>query len=477
MKFILMNLCTLVLLTGCIQYTGIHSHSTSYNPASLAIHHDYSLSATKKTSTASQYNWWDRFQDTQLNQFITIALADSPTMKIAENRLERAQHLSEGAGAALWPTLNFDANVSRQRYSATGNIVPPYNGETVSQGNVFLNFQYDFDFWGKNRENVAAMVSRAKASQADLAEAALVISTSVASTYFQLQGSLVQLAIAEETEQQMQAMLNITQLLTQHDIKSALPLNVAIANLQTAVMTVAQAKQAVLLTRHQLAVLLGKNPFTTDISVSPFVFNKQSVFLPSNLPANLIAQRPDIIASKWWVEAAAHRVNVSKARFFPDINILAFYSYQSIGLNRLFQAESRDYAVQPAIDLPIFDAGLRRANLKTQYAKYDMAVNQYNQTILIALRQVADQLSILESVKSQLASKNKAVLASQHNFSLRKLRYQKGIDAYMSVLNSKVVLLDQEHAQVDLEVQSILAMIGIIKALGGSNIPAQGQKQ
>ncbi len=469
--FIILGCFCLLSLTGCINYAGIKSHSKPYDVSSLNDTHSYQTnSSNKKIVVLSQQNdWWSRFHDAKLNQFISIALADSPDIQIAKNRVEQAQYIAKEAGASLWPTLNFDGNVSRARFTNTTIYPPPYGGETVYQGNVFLNFQYEFDFWGKNRQNIASLVSKTQAAKASLAQAQLVISTSVASAYFQLQSNIAEFDIAEQNVQKMQAILKITQTLNQRHIESALPLTTVMSTVQAAVMNAELAKQAIKLSAHQLAALMGKNPLTTDISVNSLMFEKQTLKLPSNLPANLLSNRPDIIAARFEVESAAHKVNVSKARFFPDINLLAFYSYQSIGLNQLFQAQSRDYVIQPAIDLPIFDAGARRANLRTRYAEYDLAVNQYNQTIITALHQVADQLSILQSVKAQLNAQNQSCSASAHNLSLTRLRYQHGIDDDMTVLNSEVNYLSQKRAQLQLQTQSILALIGTINALGGND--------
>lgn len=471
LKFILLGYFCLFSLTGCINYAGIKSHSKPYDASSLNDTHSYSAnSSNKKTEVSSQQNdWWNRFRDAELDQLISIALADSPDIQIAKNRVEQAQYIAKEAGASLWPTLNFDGNVSRERLTNTTIYPPPFGGETVYQGNVFLNFQYEFDFWGKNRQNIASLVSKTQAAKANLAQAQLMISTSVASAYFQLQSNIVQCDIAENNLRKMQAILKITQTLNQRHIESALPLTTVISNVQAAVMNIEQAKQAVKISTHQLTALMGKNPLTTNISVKPLVFKKQILILPANLPANLLSNRPDIVASRFEVESAAHKVNVSKARFFPNINLLAFYSYQSIGLNKLFQAESRDYAIQPAIDLPIFDASARRANLRARYAEYDLAVNQYNQTIITALHQVADQLSTLQSVKAQLNAQNYSFNASSHNLSLTRLRYEHGIDDDMTVLNSEVNFLSQKRAQVQLQTQSILALIGTINALGGND--------
>jgi NodT family efflux transporter outer membrane factor (OMF) lipoprotein len=317
-------------------------------------------------------------------------------------------------------------------------------------------------------------VSETHAAEADLAASRLVISTAVASMYFQLQSNTAQLKLAEEMQHQQESLLTISRTLTHRQINSDIPLATTMANLETAKINVAEAKQAMLMARYQLAALVGKNPFTTEITLAPFHYQKQMLTLPANLPANLLARRPDIVASRWRVEAAQHNVNSTKARFYPNINLSALYSYQSIGLGVLFRGKSRDIAGQAAFDLTIFDAGYIRANLKTRNAEYDMAVNQYNQSILTALRQTANQLTILQSVKSQLASQAELIHASQRRYTLTRARYNHGIDTYTPVLQNKIALLRQQRIQLQMQTQHTLAIIGMIKVLGGDYQPREG---
>ena len=132
---------------------------------------------------------------------------------------------------------------------------------------------------------------------------------------------------------------------------------------------------------------------------------------------------------------------MSKARFFPDINLGVLFSYQSIIVGQLFNPQNENNAVTGAFDLPIFDAGARRANLGVRYAEYDLAVNEYNKTILTALREVADQLSQIHTLNSQLAAQNTALTATRHNYKLYSSRYNHGIADYVQVLESRQLLI------------------------------------
>ncbi len=456
----------IIELTSCVSYGDIHNHSQKMDVSSLDTHHQY----TPKNSTSTHPSgWWNTFHDPQLNELIAVAIQDSPTMQMAEARVHAATQMAEQASATLWPTVDLSGYLQRQRFSETGIVPPPFNGKIFNIGDLGLNFNYEFDFWGKNRESLKSKINEMYASQAELAESQLILSAAVAQIYFELCHAISEVDIAEEQLAVNQKLFQITDNRMHHGIESEIPVKTILANLGQAKETLEHYRQDEALSRNQLAVLLGKNPFTTDIKTKHFAFHHYGVSIPSSLPANLLANRPDIIAAKLRAEAAANKVNVAKAYFFPDINLSALFSYQSIHLNELFTAPNRNNAITGAIDLPIFDAGARRATLRVQYAEFDLAINAYNQTILTALRQVADQVTNLRAINAQLNAQTISYNAIQHNYKLYLARYKQGIADYIQVLENKNLLLQQETEQLNLQTQHIKTVVALLKALGGKD--------
>ena len=465
LRFYLLHGICLILLSGCVNYAGMKPSAKPFTAADLSTHQTFKTPQNKLSSNG----WWHQFHDRELNQLITTALSDSPTMQKAQSRVKRAQQLAEKADASLWPTIDASGYVQRERFSEFGLVPPPFNGKTFNIGEVGLNFNYEFDFWGKNRELLAARVSEQCAAEADLAQASLILSAAVANTYFQLKNNNEQLRIAKQLLHKQQETLEIVQDRAHHGIESDIPVSTAEANVESAKLTVAQFEAAKKLSLNRLAVLIGKNPIETEIEISTLTYRPHHIHLPASLPANLLAERPDIRASRLRVEAAAHQIKVAKARFFPNINLNGLFSYQSVGLGHLFDPDSQNNAITGAIDLPIFDAGARRANLGIRNAEYDIAVSNYNQTILRALREVADQLALLHSVQSQLRSQQAALHASERKFKLTTSRYKHGIVDYTQVLTSKKQLLQQQAIQTELQMRYLQAFATLIKALGGYN--------
>ena len=468
-RILLLCLVTVTSLSGCLYYGDIHGNSKRLSEADLSQKHVYKIPPMVKTG-----NWWDSLHDPQLNQLITVALADSPDLKSAEARVRRAKHIAEESASSLWPSLDSNGYVEKEHFSYFGLIPPPFNGMTFNIGDVALNFNYEFDFWGKNRQTLAAKVSEECATLGDLAEARLVISTAVATTYFQLLDEIEQTRIARAYWQKTNELYEIILDRAKNGIESDIPLKTAITSVQTARLTIDQYRQAEMISRHQLAALMGQNPFSTSIETKKFSFHHYRTKLPSYLAANLLAHRPDIYAAKSRAIAAAHQINVAKTLFFPDFNLSALFSYQSVGLGHLFDPVSQNKGGGLAFDLPLFDAGARRANLGVKYAEYDDAVNSYNQTILTALREVADEVSTLRSLNSQLTSQDSAVRAVKHNYKLFSSRYNHGIVDYVPVLEIRQALLQQEAVLVNLQTRHLQAIVVMQKALGGVDLSIQG---
>lgn len=451
-------------LTGCAYYGDIHGNSHLITTDTLSTQHVYKSPSSNLIACA---NWWNKFNDPQLNQLITTSLNDSPSMQIAESRIRLAQHLAEQTQSTLWPSMDMSGYLQRQRFSESGLVPPPYNGQIFTISELGLNLNYELDLWGKNREMLKAMVSEQSAALADFAQAKLVLSATVANTYFQLYNNIEQVKIAHSKWQLRKEMLQIALDRAKYGINSAIPIKTLQADTEAEKQLLQQYQQLELLSRHQLAALMGKNPFTTEIETKEFKFNKDHISLPTYLPANLLAQRPDVYAAKLRTEVAASQIKVAKARFFPDINLSALFSYQKVGFSHLFDSENQNNAITAAIDLPIFDAGERRANLGAKYAEYDIAVNKYNQTILNALQEIANQLTTLDSINQRLISQRNSLQSTQDNYNLFVSRYHAGIADYSELLEHKSLLLQQQATEIDLHTQYLQSVIALIKALGG----------
>ena len=219
--------------------------------------------------------------------------------------------------------------------------------------------------------------------------------------------------------------------------------------------------------RYQLGALLGKGPDRGLQIAKPLLTTGDTVALPNNLPADLVARRADIVAARWQVEAAMHDVKEAKAEFFPDINLAAGFGFDAFGWGRFLKSGSRQMQFGPAIHLPIFDAGALRSQLKGRYADFDLDVADYNQTLINALSDVATQVSSIRSIDQQSGDAQRALDASTKAYQLAVIRYKAGLSPQLQVLTADQNRLAAEQTVTGLKMRRRDLQIGLIKALGG----------
>ena len=185
------------------------------------------------------------------------------------------------------------------------------------------------------------------------------------------------------------------------------------------------------------------------------------------LPSELLGRRPDLIAQRLRAAAAAEAIKVRQAAFYPNVDLVAFAGFQRLGPGTLVSAAQRQIGVGPALDLPLFDGGRRRAQLAGADAAYDLAVDEYNQRLADALREVADQLSSLRSVADQRAEQQQALAAARDAYDLAVLRYREGVGNYLQVLTTEDRLLAQQRLEADLQARRLDLSVALAGALGG----------
>jgi len=228
-------------------------------------------------------------------------------------------------------------------------------------------------------------------------------------------------------------------------------------------------EEQITLARHSLAALTGQGPQALD-QLTPQLQAVQAVPLPANVPADLLGRRADISAARWRVEAAGNDVASAKAQFYPNVSLTAFAGLSSLGLDRLFKSGSEQWGVGPAIHLPIFDSGRIRANLRGKSADFDVAVETYNAAVIDAVRDVADQISSLQSIARQQTEQVQAQAAAESAYDFAVQRYKAGLGTYLTVLNAEASVLAQRRSATDLKARALDTQVALIRSLGGGYV-------
>ncbi|MBE8590362.1 efflux transporter outer membrane subunit [Pseudomonas sp. MAFF 301449] len=458
-----------LLLSGC-SFGDLKPHSQLMQPDDVG---ETLASDGMKLSPATwpTQNWWSSYRDPQLDDLVHEALADSPTLLSAAARVHQAGALEAVEGAQLLPSLSAAISVTRERFSSNGTTPDPARGtwQRVHQGT--LSVGYELDFWGKNRSAVEAAIGRRRALEVDEQATTLILSSTIVQTYIALQNTYEQIDVAQALLQQQEQIEELTKKRFIAELGTEIDIKQSQASLPATRAYIAALREAVELNQNKLASLLGKGPDRGRSISRPRLQPSDTFMMPTNIPAELIGHRPDVVAQRWRVEASHHEIEVAKARFYPDVNLSAFIGMQSLALATFNDHSSRILGVAPAISLPIFEGGRLRGNLDAQDAAYDLAVENYNQTVINALRDIADQLSSLRWLKERLSQQVEAVATAEAAADLVNKRYAAGLATYLQVLTTQNATLAERRQLVDLQSRALSLQANLSRALGGGYLP------
>ena len=450
-------------LSGCADMSGIHPTAELRHAPSLGL----GAGGAGAPSTASvSPQWWLEFGDGSLDRLIDQALQASPSLKLAEARLARARAVTEVADAATLPQINGQLDATRQRYTAHGAVPPPLAGTILNSGTAQLSVIWELDFFGKNRAALDAALGSAHAAEADAQAARVLLASNVARTYFQLVRLNEQAQVARRTLAQREETLKLVQDRVRAGLDTRLELNQSEGVLPEARLQLETLHEQMALARNALAALVGQpnSPVAQDL---PALAAIKNVAFEPVIPADLLGRRADIAAARWRVEASGKDVVNAKTQFYPNINLVAFAGFSSIGLGRLLDAGSQQWGVGPALRLPIFDAGRLRANLRGKTADLDAAVESYNAAVIDAVRDVADQVASTQAIARQQTEQRAAQRAAESAYDIALQRYKAGLGTYLNVLTVETSVLTQRRSAVDLAARALDTQVALMRALGG----------
>jgi NodT family efflux transporter outer membrane factor (OMF) lipoprotein len=451
------------VLSACVNYAGIHSDQQIAQPQS----YETTQSIPSESGHWPAAGWADQFGDAQLKALLDEALQNSPSLEQARARVAAANAYSETAKANTMPKVGADYSLSRQQYSGSTLVPPPYAGSWQTENKLLASASYDLDLWGKNREALKAAISQRQASEADAEVVKLTLTTSIARAYNQLARLYDMRDIAAKEVEQRDQIERITAGRIATGLDTEVERKTAQANVATSHASLTALDGQILTTRYQIAALLGAGPDRGLTIQRPALGIGDEIRLPDNLPADLVSRRPDLVAARWRVDALTHDVKEAKAEFYPDINLSAAIGLDAFGFGRLLTAASRTASAGLAIHLPIFDAGALRAQLKGRYADFDYAVATCDQTLVTALSDVATQLAQIHSTDAQLVDAKTAQQAAHSADELALVQYKAGLTNQLTVLNADTNALSADQSVVDLKMNRRDQQIALAAALGG----------
>jgi multidrug efflux system outer membrane protein len=427
--------------------------------------------------------WWQRYHDPQLDALIELALRQAPDMLIARARLAQAR--SEVALIQADSGLQATAlgAVDRERVSANGFLRPfalddpslGGQGPWYTEGTVGVLGSYAVDLWGKQRDMVRAAIGTRNAKRAEEAAVEIEIGTDVARLYFDMQTDLQKCELLRQARQ-IQASV-----VAAHDARAARELESSTAG-ATARATLLQMDQQITLAqteirqlRETLRALIGVGADDLPrIDARPLPAVDDA--LPHTLSFQLLARRPDLQAMHWYIQASFDRVDAAKAAFYPDFDIKAFFGVDSLFMSALWHHASQQINLIPGLSLPIFDGGRLNANLQNARNAGNTLIEQYNQAVLNAVRDVATAGNQLQGLDRQSALQGMRLTQSQAQAADTLAHYRRGLASQVDAAAASLPVLAQQAGLVEIRGHRLGAEIALIKALGGGyGVPANDE--
>ncbi|HEX8595524.1 MAG TPA: efflux transporter outer membrane subunit [Pseudomonas sp.] len=457
-----------LVISGCIGTGGIAPQGSSLPVDSLAT--DEAIQSAAKDAHWPVAQWWRAYGDPQLDHWIELASQGSPSLAMAAARVREARAMAGIAESAESVHITGDSSLKRHNWGDDQFYGPgDLANSTTWDNSASLGLSYSLDLWGRESNASERALDMAHMSAAQERQAQLELQDNIVRAYIQLSLSYARRDIVEATLAQQKQLLDLAQRRLQGGIGTHFEVSQAETPLPETHRQIDSLDESIALSRNQLAALAGKGPGEGARLQRPTLSLQTALKLPSALPAQLLGQRPDVVASRWRVAAQARGIDVAHAGFYPNVDLVGSLGYVATGGGMLeFLAGKKfNYNVGPAVSLPIFDGGRLRAELGEAAAGYDAAVAQYNQTLVMALKSISDQLIRRESMDKQQMFASESVASAQKTYDIALIAFQRGLTDYLNVLNAQTLLFHQQEIQQQVQAARLSAHAQLVVALGG----------
>ena len=435
--------------------------------------------AYQETGTAtvapapSELNWQEFFPDENLQKVITTALKNNRDLRLAALNVERARALYGIQRAELLPAVNAIGSMSRQRVpadlSSTGKAM------TLEQYGVNFGISaWEIDFFGRIRSLKDRALEEYLATDQARRGAQILLVSTVANAYLTLAADRENLRLASSTLASQEAAYRLIRKRHEVGLVSELDLRRAQSQVDAARGDVARYTQLVAQDENALNLLIG-SPLPGELLPTGL----GSVIPPKEISpgtsSELLLQRPDVLMAEHRLRAANANIGAARAAFFPRIALTSAIGTASAELSGLFKSGSDVWSFAPQIVLPIFDARTWSAYDATKIDR-EIAVAQYEKAIQTAFREVADALAVQGTVNRQITAQQSLVDAFAETYRLSNLRYTKGIDSYLSVLDAQRSVYAAQRGLIVLHLARLINQVTFYKVLGGVQEEMSGSK-
>jgi NodT family efflux transporter outer membrane factor (OMF) lipoprotein len=411
-------------------------------------------------------NWWELFQDPQLNALEAQVNVSNQNLKAAEAQYTQARAILRYNRANYFPTVTTAPTATRNKTSANRQPhSPSFNGITYNDFQIPFELSYQLDVWGRVRHTVEFYREQAQASAADLATVNLSMHSQLALFYFQARTLDAEEQLLNSTVTEYEQALELIKNRFAGGLASDVEVQQAETQLETTRAQAVDVGVARAQYEHAVAVLIGRPP--ASFSLAPLPLTMPPPPIPVGLPSELLERRPDIAAAERLMAAANAQIGVAKSAYYPLVNLAAAGGFESGSITTLISGPSILWSAGPSALFTIFDVGRRRAASDQAIAAYDQAVANYRQTVLTGFQQVEDNVAALRILEQEAQVQSKAVTAAQKYLELANTRYKGGVTSYLEVTTAESAALSDEVTTVNILGRRMIAAVTLVQALGG----------
>ena len=418
-----------------------------------------SYAASASGTSVAEQGYKDFFADQRLVQVLDLALTNNRDLRTAALNIERAQQQYQITANGQLPTIGASGSVLRQ---------DTINSKPMTTYNVGLGVTaYELDFWGRVRslKDNALDSYLATASARDATQIALI--GQVAQAWLNYAYANANLKLADQTLKAQLESYNLNKKRFDVGIDSEVPVRQAQISVETARNDVANYKTQIAQAQNFLNLLVGQQVPANLLPVQQVSRITSTKAIGSGIPSDLLNNRPDVRAAEYKLSAAGANIGAAKARLFPTISLTGSAGYASTDLSDLFKSGSFVWGFGPSLDIPIFDWGTRKANIKISETDQKIALSDYEKSVQSAFREVNDALAVRQNIGDRLAAQRRLVDATNTTYKLSNARFRAGIDSYLTVLDAQRASYAAEQGLLLLEQANLNNQVELYKTLGG----------
>lgn len=420
-------------------------------------------------TAVADIGWRDFFVDTRLQRLIELALQNNRDLRVAVLNVERARGQYQVQRADRLPSVDASGGFTRQRLpaveSATG--VPVTTGTVTAAVGVSA---FELDLFSRVRNLSQAALEQYFAEESARRSTQLALISQVATAYLGLAADQQLLTLAQDTLRSQEQSFELTRKQHSYGAVSGLDLAQAQTTVESARADVARYAGNVARDTDALTLLVGT---TVAPALLPAGLTGTTVAvsglapLPAGLPSQVLLRRPDVLQAEHVLRGADADIGAARAAFFPSISLTANTGFASTQLSGLFDAPNRSWSFSPGINLPIFEGGRLRGNLRAAKASRDIALAQYEEAIQTGFREVADALALTQTLAQQLQAQQALAAATHRAFELSQERYKRGLDSYLTVLDSQRADYAAQQTLISTQLSEQSNRITLYQVLGG----------